>query len=221
MSAGPRADAQRRRILAAAQMCFAERGFHAASMASIAETAEMSPGLIYRYFAGKAEIIQGIVKQQLALMAADLEARRGQLTDLPGLLLESYGQCADARGEKVGLEPGLVLEIAAEASRDPLIAEAMQELDRTLQTRIQRWLATPVSEGGVGVPKEEVPARALALRLVIDGLKMRQAHEPEPDLDLLRQALRIAVDGAMGGWGGGLIWSDFGGPTRTHTSCTS
>lgn len=203
MPTGSRAEAQRERILAAAHKCFAERGFHATSMASIAETAEMSPGLIYRYFGGKSEIIQGIVKQQLALMAADLEARRGQLTDLPGLLLESYGQCADARGEAVGLEPGLVLEIAAEASRDPLIAEAMQELDRTLQTRIQRWLATPVSEGGVGVPKEEVPARALALRLVIDGLKMRQAHEPEPDLDLLRQALRIAVDGAMGVGAGG------------------
>ena len=196
--AGSRAEAQRERILAAAHKCFAERGFHAASMASIAETADMSPGLIYRYFGGKSEIIQGIVKQQLALMAADLEARRGQLTDLPGLLLESYGQCADARGEKVGLEPALVLEIAAEASRDPLIAEAMQELDRTLQTRIQRWLATPVAEGGVGVAKAEVPARALALRLVIDGLKMRQAHEPDLDRDVLRQALRIAVDGAMG-----------------------
>ena len=203
MPTGSRAEAQRERILAAAHKCSAERGFHAASMASIAETAEMSPGLIYRYFGGKSEIIKGIVKQQLALMAADLEARRGQLTDLPGLLLESYGQCADARGEAVGLEPGLVLEIAAEASRDPLIAEAMQELERTLQTRIQRWLATPVSEGGAGVPKEEVPARALALRLVIDGLKMRQAHEPEPDLDLLRQALRIAVDGAMGVGAGG------------------
>ena len=196
--AGSRAEAQRERILAAAHKCFAERGFHAASMASIAETADMSPGLIYRYFGGKSEIIQGIVKQQLALMAADLEARRGQLTDLPGLLLESYGQCADARGEKVGLEPALVLEIAAEASRDPLIAEAMQELDRTLQTRIQRWLATPVAEGGMGVAKAEVPARALALRLVIDGLKMRQAHEPDLDRDVLRQALRIAVDGAMG-----------------------
>ena len=203
MPAGSRAEAQRERILAAAHKCFAERGFHAASMASIAETADMSPGLIYRYFGGKSEIIQGIVKQQLALMAADLEARRGQLTDLPGLLLESYGQCADARGEKVGLEPALVLEIAAEASRDPLIAEAMQELDRTLQTRIQRWLATPVAEGGMGVAKAEVPARALALRLVIDGLKMRQAHEPDLDRDVLRQALRIAVEGAMGVGAGG------------------
>ena len=48
-----RADAQRSRILAAAEKCFVQQGFHAASMASIATTAGMSPGLIYRYFPGK------------------------------------------------------------------------------------------------------------------------------------------------------------------------
>src|SRR3546814_16038354 len=42
--------AQRERILCAAQKCFVEHGFHAASMASIAETAEMSAGLIPREF---------------------------------------------------------------------------------------------------------------------------------------------------------------------------
>ena len=65
MPTGSRAEAQRERILAAAHKCFAERGFHAASMASIAETAEMSPGLIYRYFAGKAEITQGTVNDTI------------------------------------------------------------------------------------------------------------------------------------------------------------
>src|SRR3546814_5115905 len=49
--------AQRERILCAAQKCFVEHGFHAASMASIAETAEMSAGLIYRYFENKNAII--------------------------------------------------------------------------------------------------------------------------------------------------------------------
>ena len=38
-AASDRATAQRNRILDAAQKCFAERGFHGASMASIADTA--------------------------------------------------------------------------------------------------------------------------------------------------------------------------------------
>ena len=44
---GERARAQRERILRAAKRCFVEHGFHAASIADIARTAEMSAGLIY------------------------------------------------------------------------------------------------------------------------------------------------------------------------------
>ena len=189
-----RARAQRQRILEAAYKCFGERGFHAASMAAIAETAGMSAGLIYRYFAGKSEIIQGIVHHQLALMAADMEARRGQATDLAQLLIDSYEE-SSACNDKLGLDAGLVLEISAEAGRDAVIGEAMRELDHTLQSRIEDWLASPVADGGAGVDQDEVPARALALRLVIDGLKMRQARDPALDRTLLRQALRILVDG--------------------------
>ncbi|NMM78326.1 hypothetical protein B2J88_48645 [Rhodococcus sp. SRB_17] len=55
----------RKRILAAAKKCFVEYGFYTASMASIAETAEMSAGLIYRYFESKDAIILAIIEQQL------------------------------------------------------------------------------------------------------------------------------------------------------------
>jgi AcrR family transcriptional regulator len=60
------AGAQRARILAAATTCFAEHGFHAASMASIAEAARMSPGLMYRYFPSKSAIVLAIIERQLA-----------------------------------------------------------------------------------------------------------------------------------------------------------
>ena len=61
----PRAEAQRERILCAAQKCFIEHGFHAASMANIAETAQMSAGLMYRYFENKNAIVLAIVQRQL------------------------------------------------------------------------------------------------------------------------------------------------------------
>ncbi|MGD8359415.1 MAG: helix-turn-helix domain-containing protein, partial [Lysobacterales bacterium] len=63
-----RKQAQRERILSAAQACFVESGFHAASMANIAETAEMSPGLIYRYFESKNAIILAIIDKQLTVL---------------------------------------------------------------------------------------------------------------------------------------------------------
>ena len=57
-----RAEMQRNRILDAAQHCVIEHGFHAASMASIADTAGMSAGLIYRYFENKSAIILECIK---------------------------------------------------------------------------------------------------------------------------------------------------------------
>ena len=72
-----RACAQRERILDAAQKCFVSHGFHAAGMALIAETANMSPGLIYRYFDSKSTIILAIIERQgkgLPLKLARLRA---------------------------------------------------------------------------------------------------------------------------------------------------
>lgn len=197
-SVSARASMQRDRILAAAHKCFAERGFHAASMASIAETAGISAGLIYRYFAGKSEIIQGIVRRQLALLAEDMQMRRMRPPELADLLVEGYARDCGGHGEQLGIDPGLLLEICAEAGRDPAIAEAMNELDATLQSGIERWLVLPVAQGGAGIPAGEAAARALALRLIIDGLKMRQARDPQLDRELLGDALRTALTGVTG-----------------------
>ena len=56
-----RAARQRERILEAAEKCFIESGFHAASMAHIADTAGISAGLIYRYFESKSAIVRAII----------------------------------------------------------------------------------------------------------------------------------------------------------------
>ena len=183
-----RADQQRDRILSAAQTCFAERGFHAASMASIAETAGMSPGLIYRYFESKSQIIQGIVRRQNELLLEQFEAWRDQPVDMAENIFQGYYQCAGTDDDS-RLSPALLLEIWAEASRDPNIAEATAELDRAVDAAIARWLTMPRAQGGAGLDAERIPGRVLMLRCVFEGLKTRQARQPELDPDLLRAAL--------------------------------
>ncbi len=64
--AAARTQSQRDRILKAAQQSFIRHGFHAAGMAGIAQAAQMSPGLIYRYFDSKNAIILAIIERQLA-----------------------------------------------------------------------------------------------------------------------------------------------------------
>ena len=84
-----RAERQRDRVLEAAKQCFVEHGFHAASMANIAEAAHMSPGLIYRYFENKSSIILAIIERQLQESRAGIDAL-DHGTDMAARLAEVF-----------------------------------------------------------------------------------------------------------------------------------
>ena len=87
---GSRADAQRDRILCAAQKCFIEHGFHAASMASIADAAQMSAGLMYRYFDNKNAIVLAIIERQIEEKRSAI--RQLHSTEIAARLLQIFEQ---------------------------------------------------------------------------------------------------------------------------------
>lgn len=186
VKAEARTQAQRERILTAARKCFVEHGFHAASMASIAATADMSVGLIYRYFESKNDIIVAIIEQQLTLLRADL-ALLDNSVDLAARLAEGCGTCASSK--TLPLSPALFLEMSAEATRDAKIAKALNAFDAAVRADIAAWLSKTKENGGYGQPESLSPARALMLQCLIDGLKVRAAREPAVDRILLKSAL--------------------------------
>lgn len=184
-----RTQAQRERILCAAQQCFIEYGFHAAGMARIAETAGMSPGLIYRYFENKSAIIQAIVERQLELLREDIRLNRK--VDLTEELVAGYGRALgdDARR----LSASLLLELSAEATRDPQIAAAVRNFDEGLRQALNDWLARGKDQGGHALPPKLTPPRALALQLLFEGMRVRETREPNLDRELLSAALHEVI----------------------------
>ncbi|SJZ55822.1 TetR/AcrR family transcriptional regulator [Novilysobacter spongiicola] len=184
-----RARLQRNRILDAAQQRFIENGFHAASMANIADTAGMSAGLIYRYFENKSAIILAIVQRQLELLRDDIKLHRK--VDLAAELVSHYGHACTTKGS--GMNSALLLEISAEATRDPQIAAALDEFDRTLRGALAEWLAGPRENDGHGLPPALAQSRALLLQVLVEGLKIRETREPELDRALLETGLREIV----------------------------
>lgn len=184
-----RIQAQRERILSASQECFIEHGFHAASMASIAEKAGMSAGLIYRYFENKNAIILAIVERQLDLLRNDMNLNRQ--IDLSTELVHNYGRSCVHDGR--GMNAALLLEMSAEATRDPQIATALDHFDATLRGALQDWLSRSHEAGGYALPTELVPARALILQCLVEGLKVRETREPDLDRALLTAALQQFV----------------------------
>jgi len=184
-----RAEGQRHRILDAAQQCFIAHGFHAASIASIAETAGMSAGLIYRYFENKNALILAIVDRQLQLLREDIRLNRR--IDLAAEMVQNYGRsCAD---EAKGMNAALLLEMSAEATRDPQIAAALDRYDATVRAALVDWLTRGGETGGHDVPAAGAPGRALLLQCLFEGLKLRETREPDLDRSLLSSALHEFV----------------------------
>lgn len=191
LKAESRTQVQRERILAAARTCFVESGFHAASMASIAETAGMSPGLIYRYFDSKNAIILSIIEQQLDVVRHKIRQLHAS-SDLAEGIVQHFE--AHDTGSENSMSSALFLEMSAEATRDPRIAVALQRLDDTVRTELLDWLSRSEKHGGYGLPAGAARERVLMLVCLIEGLKVRKAREPALDRSLLRRSLGFMID---------------------------
>jgi AcrR family transcriptional regulator len=185
-----RTQAQRERILAAAHTCFVRYGFHAASMATIAETAAMSPGLIYRYFENKNAIILAIIERQLADARSDI-ATLGSDTDFVSLFRELFAKWQNDDPEL--MSPALMLEMTAEASRDPQIGKALAESDKVTGADFNAWLTQTARREGQEPAREDVQARAFALRCLIGGLAIRAIREPDVDSAVLERSLKLLL----------------------------
>lgn len=187
-----RAELQRERILNAAQTCFIEHGFHAAGMALIAQAADMSPSLIYRYFDSKNAIILAIVERQVANGRTAIR-NLYYAPDFTAAAYEAFTQwrTADPRI----MNAALFLEMTAEASRNPTLASAFATSDQELRTEISNWLSASVTDGGKGLSVEVAQWRAICMQCFMEGLAIRALREPELSSTKLKLAIADFVAG--------------------------
>lgn len=189
-SVASRADQQRERILNAAQQCFIDYGFHAAGMARIAQTAGMSPGLIYRYFESKNAIVLAIIERQLQEKRADISAL-GEEVDLRPRVAQLFDSWRER--DPAVMNAALFLEMSSEASRNPDIATALAAADRTSGADFRGWLQQRARAGGAEPDDREIRVRALALGCLIEGLAVRAVREPDIEPEVLQATLDLLL----------------------------
>ncbi len=187
-----RAVSQRERILVAAQACFVKHGFHAAGMAAIAEAADMSPGLIYRYFENKNAIILAIIERQLEESCSRVCALQTP-DDFAAAVMRVF-DCWK-RADPQEMNAALFLEMTAEATRDPSIAAALHASDLTMRRRIGEWMGRAIDQGGLGLAPDVAQIRALSLQSFVEGLAVRAIREP----DLAPEVLKVVIDNFLAG----------------------
>jgi AcrR family transcriptional regulator len=119
---------RRAEIVSAAQACFAAKGLHGASVADIAREAGLSVGQLYRIFASKEEIIEAIVSE---IVHARVEEMIRGNHDLERMALMLAGVIPPSAATIT--DSYLLMEINAEASRNPRLREILQQADRRLK----------------------------------------------------------------------------------------
>jgi AcrR family transcriptional regulator len=153
-------------ILMAARRCFVRKGFHGASIADIASEAEVSVASLYQYFSSKEDLILAMtewdLRQNLALIGkmAEPGSFRVQIATILDMVAEEARQ-PDALA--------LQLEIAAEALRNPRIADALRRADQALLVRLKDAISSAQSRAEIDSSFEPEGLAAILL-MMAEGL---------------------------------------------------
>lgn len=132
-------EVRRSQILAAAKRSFRLHGLQVTTVDKIAAEAQVSVGLLYRFFESKAEMVKAIIVEdvelQLHQIALALEEHSAGTGDLSELITARLGEATVDR-ERLAL----MLEIAAEICRNPALGDFIrtkrQELRNDVGTRL-------------------------------------------------------------------------------------
>src|ERR1051325_5050713 len=129
---------RRTQILEAAIICFAKQGFHQTSMHDISAEAGISVGLIYRYFANKEAVISAMADRHKSEIQNLLERARQASTLFESLEILFTAHCCENSPKVLS---AFVVDLYAEASRNPKVADLVRDVLRTAMEGVTDLIA--------------------------------------------------------------------------------
>ena len=186
-------ESRKSQILGAATRCFADKGFHGASMKDIIEESGLSAGAIYNYFPSKADIVDAIARErhsrEVEVLASAVEDA-GKAADLPGLARSFFLRFASAAHRE---ERRVGVEVWAEALRNPRVLDTVRHgVDEPV-----RAIAAVVAacQRRDELPSELEPEGIARLMVaVFQGFVLQQAWQPNVDMDMYLRALDAVLN---------------------------
>jgi TetR/AcrR family transcriptional repressor of uid operon len=121
-------DEKRQEILDVAEQCFIRGGFQGTSIAQICAAAHISPGHLYHYFDSKEAIIDAIADLGLEKATCHLET----MMQGPNALDAISAQIEIMKSQPQHAGNILVLDMLAEAGRNPAMAKIVQKQSRKI-----------------------------------------------------------------------------------------
>jgi AcrR family transcriptional regulator len=194
LAAATHATEMRQRILDGAQRAMLAGGYRGTTMPAIAAEADVSVGLLYRYFDSKEELYlamcQGVTQAQLDELAVQMSTiadPRERLASAVRLFVEGL----DA--ERWG---AIVTTGWAEADVRPALRDMLRRRCDQIRAFAAMFLREAVARGEIE-PEVDVEELSLALAMLMDGVIGHQAEMGERfDPDLVQRSV-IALVGRM------------------------
>jgi AcrR family transcriptional regulator len=177
--------------MAAAMACFAKRGFHQASMHDISEEAGISVGLIYRYFESKDAVISAMVEAHKETIHELLGRAKQANSLLEALEIFFTAHCCPTQRR---VQSAFVVDLYAEASRNPRLAKLIRGVLDTLMDAVSELIANAPEmqrlDNGLTAPEIAdlifATLRGLVMRDVIDNSSTEEERR-----DRQTKALRL------------------------------
>lgn len=187
---------RRTQILEAAVVCFAKHGFHQASMHDISAEAGISVGLIYRYFENKEAVISAMAARHKEEIHEVVERARLAPTLLESLEILFTAHCCE-KSPKV--QSAFVVDLYAEAARNPQIAELVRDVLTTAMDGVTDVIArSPEAKNAAHglTPGEQAElifavARGMLMRDVLQPQELTAAERRARQLEVTRRLWRL------------------------------
>jgi AcrR family transcriptional regulator len=180
---------RRTQILNAALVCFAKRGFHQASMHDISAEAGISVGLIYRYFENKDAVISAMADRHKKEIHEVLERAQQAPTLLESLEIWFTAHCCEGAPQ---LLSAFVVDLYAEASRNPRVADLVRDVLETAMNGVTDLIARSPEAGSAahGLKPHELAELIFA---VSRGMLMSDVLQPQEMTAAERRARQLEV----------------------------
>ena len=173
-------DARRRSILDAALTCFERRGLHGTTTDDIAAEAGLSNGALYRYFDGKAAIVEAIAAERHAQERALLDAAlqdddpRGAVHDFVASYFAWLADPDELRRRRINVH--VWAEALADERLAAIVAEGVapaREAERAIETAVA---------SGVLPPSVDAVALVQVILAMLQGFVLQAAWDPAIDV---------------------------------------
>lgn len=170
-------------------VCFARRGFHQTSMHDISAEAGISVGLIYRYFENKDAVISAMADEHKREIHEVLERARLAPTLLEALEVLFTAHCCENEPQ---VTAAFVVDLFAEASRNPRVAELVRDVSKTVMAGVTDLIAR--SPEAQSVAHDLTPRQLTELIFAVsDGMLMREVLHVSPVAESDRRDRQLKV----------------------------